>query len=683
MRILAGLVGIVFLVWGLSSIPRSPLTSDQVIAKYGDKLSPDSQKWIAQVKSERGAKNVAIALQTENRSRLEEQASLHSIDVRSRLISVIRSSNYSPESDVWAHGTALQLLESDIRLSNDYVTRLENAKASPDVWSIVHDDPIALSSQKILSNNDPALNQFYYKNREWFHELIDVLSETLTEESPSVAEDNNSSSNQGTVIANTSTAANPQPDLPTSLPLVPVDSVLAIGTEGLELLHNLIPRPSQDMNYASLAFSIMAAHSKLLVELEEEGIPLKQSIEFAFINADYIQNRIAQDSLEVFSKKLVKLYRDRPIVWQHACQESFVVQLDIATPEYSSQILDKYPYYGVPALLMTQYPAEAVQSAAIVERYGELGIAVLNQYAESERFHQLLQNPSLDKRIAMVAIMESDVGLEKLMKDDRYLDKLVKENGDPRDPDWWQNVPVVGSLANVARNYATNRPNDYGEIGWAAWDAADLALMIGSLGTSKVFTEAGKQAVKSTARSAGRNAAKSLARSLPARGKDLVKSNSAIRNLAVRLERSSLGRLTVYGTKMIYVSSVATTRSIAKISTSIGKASKALAPYRVWIARGLLGASLMARLPQQLAAIAQHATQFAKETVESVKQMLPQQILNAMSQFAELAKQWELWSWVLPIIGGLLIFVAASNVIAQVFKLLFPIWLIRSTHKTT
>ncbi len=123
----------------------------------------------------RGAKYLAIAVQTERNSLLEEDAKLRSIDIRSRLMAVLQRSSYSSESDVWAHGTAVQVLEPDNDLSNQYLDRLEKAQSIPELWAMVHDDPVALTSDRLMSGKEPELLKFYLDNRNWIHDYLETI----------------------------------------------------------------------------------------------------------------------------------------------------------------------------------------------------------------------------------------------------------------------------------------------------------------------------------------------------------------------------------------------------------------------------------------------------------------------------------------------------------------------------
>ena len=71
--------------------------------------------------------------------------------------------------------------------------------------------------------------------------------------------------------------------------------------------------------------------------------------------------------------------------------------------------------------------------------------------------------------------------------------------------------PFVGGMATVAKNWAKGYPCEWSEIGWAALDVADCALLIASLGASSAVT-VGKSAATTTAKNAARIAVKNTFR---------------------------------------------------------------------------------------------------------------------------------------------------------------------------
>ena len=84
--------------------------------------------------------------------------------------------------------------------------------------------------------------------------------------------------------------------------------------------------------------------------------------------------------------------------------------------------------------------------------------------------------------------------------DPGYVNKYFDEQGRLKDPDrWWEALPG-GSVAKVVANKLQGYPCSWSELGWAAFDAVDVGLMVFTLGTSKVVTTAGKTTVKTSAR---------------------------------------------------------------------------------------------------------------------------------------------------------------------------------------
>jgi hypothetical protein len=241
--------------------------------------------------------------------------------------------------------------------------------------------------------------------------------------------------------------------------------------------------------------------------------------------------------------------------------------------------------------------------------------------------------------------MEGDVGLEKLASDPRYLAKLVDEQGTPRKADWWQAVPVVGGIANVARNFATDRPSDWSEMGWAAWDVVDAALIVGSLGASKVATEVGKQGLKTAARVAGREAAASAgtrtvavaATRTPSLLEGIAKTSARSTSRAASgLAVSSTGKIAAATAARVGILSaslrigsrvvVLVARPMMAVSAKafqttrrVFAAAASMPPaIRLWVTRGLLGISLMARTPRTAAIVASSIADFTTSVVDEL-----------------------------------------------------------------
>ncbi|MFN9878359.1 MAG: hypothetical protein ACK557_07760, partial [Planctomycetota bacterium] len=124
-------------------------------------------------------------------------------------------------------------------------------------------------------------------------------------------------------------------------------------------------------------------------------------------------------------------------------------------------------------------------------------------------------------------------------------------------------MPIVGSVANVARNYATGRSSDWSEIGWAVWDVADVGLMVVSFGTTKIATEAAKQ----TAKGVGKSAAKKLTVAGLKRSGSAVAKPTALARIISVAKTSRVGQV-IQWTSRATIRSAGAAKSLASQAVS-------------------------------------------------------------------------------------------------------------------
>ncbi len=552
------------------------------------------------------------------------------------MISLYERDPLRDEAILWSHGTALHVAQDDRELSDELLRRLEAAQADPQLWSLVRDNPVALSSDLVMESE--SHRAFYAAEQAWIDNLVTALVQTV----------------------DVPTAATPQSSEIVAPPAISLDAVLEVALESRACLKAAIPEPLASPSETAVIFLTFMEHRELLLTLCQENVPAIEAVEVLLLNADSLglnesgEPADADQSVAATAAKLVRIHREKKIIWEQARREPLLLQFDQLVPAYSQRLIEKFPQHGIPALIVTQYAEAPLAAAVAIDRYGELAIAVLVHYADSPRFVNLLARGDRGYQTVMVAAMESDVGLEKLASDPRYLGKLVDDRGNPRQADWWQAVPVVGGIANVARNYAADRPSDWSEIGWATWDVVDAVLIVGSLGTSKLVTEAGKQGIKATARGAGRKAAlQAGGRPTLAGGAAPVRSLTAMQRLS-RMTAGATGSATGRSTARAAATAatlrvagrvvaltaqplLAVTHRVYLASRVVFTAASRVPPLvRLWVTRGLLGISLLARTPAMLRSVATGAANFTAGVVEQLgKQVDAIKELIGLPQLAE------------------------------------------------
>jgi hypothetical protein len=627
--------------------------AQRAIAAFQDEHQrqyPETANWLEQQKADFGDRALAASLRTQRGLLSSFEAQQHSIRNAARLISIFQDDQTRDDSILWSHGTALTTVSGDDpdhrQMADQWLQRLETAKADPAVWPLVRDNPLALTSDLILADREKR--NFYDTNQAWIDDLVTALMQTVDDETSVQSSATNSPTGPQGRRLDPVTSPELAPLPPPSV--VRFDSVLEIAFAFHPQLKIAITDPLGDPVTAAVIFLTFAENRELMSELCAQNIPATEAVEVLLLNGDSILRGHALGGSTsdpvAHAARLARIYREKKRVWDQARREPMVLRFDEAAPKFSQDLIERFPDHGIASLVITQFPDEAAAAAAAIDRYGELALAVLVHYAPSDRFHALLGDSDVGYRAVMVAAMEGDLGLEKLVSNPRYLSKLVDDDGTPRKADWWQAVPVVGGIANVARNYATDRPSDWSEIGWAAWDVVDAALIVGSLGTSKLATEVGKQGLKATARLAGREAAASAATRTaavaPVRTASLLegiaktsaRSSPTATSLAISATSSEMAaaaaKVGILSTSLRIGSRVVTLafRPMMAVSgkafqtTRVVFAAAASMPpaIRLWVTRGLLGISLMARTPQMANKIAASLADFSAAVVDQLSQ---------------------------------------------------------------
>ncbi|MEG1980729.1 MAG: hypothetical protein RR060_08360, partial [Victivallaceae bacterium] len=115
--------------------------------------------------------------------------------------------------------------------------------------------------------------------------------------------------------------------------------------------------------------------------------------------------------------------------------------------------------------------------------------------------------------VPMIGHFKQDT-FTKLDDNVAWVDRYFDANGILRNPSdsFLELCPFVGGIATVADNWAKGYPCEWSEIGFAALDVADCALLIASAGGSSGITAA-KTAAVSTGKATMKASAKELAES--------------------------------------------------------------------------------------------------------------------------------------------------------------------------
>ncbi len=608
--------GIFWLFNGREIISRSQSQPESKLVTDFKRSHPKVADWLAEQQDRLGLFNTAVAIESLHGHSLNPEALKQSIQIRARLTALYQEDQANDESVLWSHGIAIDAMSEQPNETEAYLSELEAARSDQDYWSLVRNDPVALSSNLLKSNLE--MRKDYQENQLWYLAMSEVL----------VA-----------MIGITPNANTNEEDAG----FIHLDDLLVVNNDGKPYLMTLVPNPSETPVEACIYYETFRQFGQVISMAANQGVPPREATEVIVLNRDSLlndDNEVAGAKVKdptSMAARLVTLHRNRPSVWAAAQRDGYVLTFDELTPGLSQSVLEKHADLGAASLIVTQYPDVATQAAAMVDHYGELGVAVLAQYAGSDNFHKLLGNTSVDHRIAMVAVLKSDVGLESVISDPSYIEKWIGEDGKPLSDEWWVNVPLVGGIGKVAKNYATGVPSDWSEIGWAAWDVADVGLMVFSLGASKIATEAAKQSAKQI----GKSAAKKMASAGVRRTMKAQAKPSAMARLIAVAKASKAAtpirwttRTIIYarhGTKSMGGKLIATGHNVIRTAKNIPPG------VRIWAARGILGASLYIRGPERVRALIKSLNQYAKNLVSDTIEAIPKAVTAAMDKLKQAA----------------------------------------------
>lgn len=246
-------------------------------------------------------------------------------------------------------------------------------------------------------------------------------------------------------------------------------------------------------------------------------------------------------------------------MWREARCSPLALRLEKAAPDDANLVLEKYGPDDIAALLFTGYEDCLAKAAKSVAQFDDLAIVVLQMYSNEEGgsdgpFHRALMNPKIGTRIVPFVASKGDEGLLQVESNIGWLDKYFKEDGTPREESWLEAVPFVGAPANVVKNMVNGHPNEWSELGWAAVDVADCALLVATWGGS---------VAKTPQQQAAKIAAKKAAKQVVLNGGRRVTVEGA--RTTARLARSQLGKSLLRAGRVIGRTTVVAGRMVTRV----------------------------------------------------------------------------------------------------------------------
>jgi hypothetical protein len=391
------------------------------------------------------------------------------------------------EAFLVSYGTALDCLAATAgyQSASALADRLENAAADAKVWPLVFDDPLALMIWDTL--RDPILLAFYHENRDWLAESLAALDFSDAALGADALR---------RVLMQTRSY---EPE---------ARAILAPGGDG-------------EKGAGVPGLMVLETHGALIRECTALGLSALEVVGVIFFNPEQfarqsLEKREAlgeQPWLAGIKQRAVEMHvisKDHSMVWLAAVETPTALKLYYDAPQHANALLEKYGADDVSLLLYGDFtdPLQINAAAAALHKFGDLAIYVFSRYHQDEQcalVGRYLVDAEIGIRVIPFICAHGDAAFTKLADSKKWIARYYDHNGDPIvDALEWISAIPGGSLATVCRRWANGQPNEWGELGWAAWDVADVAMMVASAGASTTVTTTGKTGVKSAIRATGR-----------------------------------------------------------------------------------------------------------------------------------------------------------------------------------
>jgi len=495
--VLLSLAAIVFSNQKKLTSPATPIHA-QAEKNLHDLASfdPEAAKLIQQIKDNRIKNSILATAYSasdggEERSVLQEMATKmadsQSLPYQTKLLELVWDDKMATDPDLLegyltSHAMTCEMLEmgGDENVVGDYINLLKQARNDPHVWKVVRDDPMAMVIWSQCESNPHELLEFYVRNREWLAEPLILLDVS------------------GADTYNT---------------MAKVLKKLSKHEASLKLA-------LEDAKLGVFGVSVLLTHGELVDECYQKyDIHPGESISVIYMNQD-IFTHLNQDMKKIREKaaEMAMIESQHSVVWQSAKNAPFALQLYFDVPHIADALLTQYGGDMIQLVIYQSFSGKEANAAAhAIEKYGDLAIYVINRYKDDEekqkKIGEFLINKDLGIRIIPFFIRFGGDSFKKINDDFAWVDRYFDKSGNPRNSanDWIKDIPG-GAIVNVASNWSKGHPNEWSEIGWAAWDVADVALVVVSFGTSESASIAVKSGLKSALRKGASSATRKTTR---------------------------------------------------------------------------------------------------------------------------------------------------------------------------
>ena len=186
---------------------------------------------------------------------------------------------------------------------------------------------------------------------------------------------------------------------------------------------------------------------------------------------------------------------------------------------------------GLPMFLLSHYYKQPedqellLNAITAIEKYHEVALYLLSEYASNKRFRDYMADRKVGFRMVPLfmqccsEVRSQEVAFEKMVErlDDNaegWLIRCVDKDGNMKQEtlDAIECLPLVGGIYGVAKHKIKGEAVTWGEMGWAAFDVAEIGITVLTFGTATPETTAAKTAAKAGAKAAGKATAKAIAK---------------------------------------------------------------------------------------------------------------------------------------------------------------------------
>jgi hypothetical protein len=518
------------------------------------------------------------------------------------------------------HATVAQALLDHPDALTGYLADLRRLADDPAIWPVIRDDAVAVFVHQQVS--DANLRAYYLAEREWLAELC------VTTQAPEAA---------ATHLQQVLTSA--------------------------QRYHTLVRSAVVDEKLGALGLLLFLEHGPAIqAAVNDHGVPLGEVLEVVFANS--------ADAGAITAERLRDLYTKHRAVWNVARHQPHTLKLLQLVPDVAPVVLDKFAADNITGFLFAHYPEQLTPAVRALAQSGDLGLFVLNKYADDppRRLHKLLAQHG--PRVVPYLAKVGDEGFDQINSNPKWLDRYFAADGTPWRDDWWSVLPG-GAAGQVVKNRLSGTPSTWGELGWAAVDTADgvlLALTLGGSSGLTVLKQSGKSAVQTVTRTEAIAVQRQLAvaEAKVASATARTEAQAAVRTGTRSLLRTTLSALargtqaTAYTLRLAGRAVTSAGLRIASTARSLVTGWTRVSPLvRQWTYRGLLAVGLAATLTYrtlpEAERVADGVARLVTETLHGVSQHLSAQLGEAFEQLSQPAwaapRGWWLL-YVAPLVGA-------------------------------